>query len=184
MWRKHGKRNRSARNPDMVRCGVASVSFSCSHRSPPCPLASTWRILKEPSRRILWEPRNGPVGFRAVQGFCDQMSPSMLSQRLSLLQTMGLLYHTEESPYSLTGTGQELLQALAPLQAWAQQWAEQLRGQEETESAHTDLERRRLQMSSAPGSQPTFLGIAPRFVTRDLGQALAFYEHLGFQTTY
>jgi len=54
--------------------------------------------------RILWELRNGPIGFRALQAFCDQMSPSMLSQRLSLLQTTGLIYHTEESTYSLTGT--------------------------------------------------------------------------------
>ena len=134
--------------------------------------------------RILWELRNGPIGFRALQAFCDQMSPSMLSQRLSLLQTMGLLYHTEESTYSLTGTGQELLQALAPLQAWAQQWAEQLREQEETERAQTDLERSSRPMSSLQSSQPTFLGIAPRFVVRDLEQALAFYEQLGFQTTY
>ena len=90
--------------------------------------------------RILWEMRNGPMGLRALQAFCDQMSPSMLSQRLSLLQATGLIYHTEESTYSLTRTGQELLQALAPLQVWAEQWAEQLRGQEETESAQADLD--------------------------------------------
>jgi catechol 2,3-dioxygenase-like lactoylglutathione lyase family enzyme len=79
---------------------------------------------------------------------------------------------------------QELLQALAPLQAWAQQWSEQLREQEETEHAQTDLERSRRPMSSSQSSHPTFLGIAPRFVVRDLEQALAFYEQLGFQTTY
>jgi hypothetical protein len=39
-------------------------------------------------------------------------------------------------------------------------------------------------MSSSQSSQPTFLGIAPRFVVRDLEQALAFYGQLGFQTTY
>ncbi len=39
-------------------------------------------------------------------------------------------------------------------------------------------------MSPSEGSQPTFLGIAPRFVVRNLEQALAFYEQLGFQTTY
>jgi Glyoxalase/Bleomycin resistance protein/Dioxygenase superfamily len=39
-------------------------------------------------------------------------------------------------------------------------------------------------MSSAPGSQPTFLTIAPRFVVQDLEQALAFYAQLGFHTTY
>jgi len=134
--------------------------------------------------RILWELRNGPVGFRALQAFCDQMSPSLLSQRLSLLQTTGLISHTEESTYSLTGTGRELLQALAPLQAWAELWAEQLRGQEATESAPADRERSPKPMSSSQSGHPTFMGIAPRFVVRDLQQALAFYEHLGFQTTY
>jgi hypothetical protein len=58
-------------------------------------------------------------------------------------------YHTEESTYSLTGTGQERLQVLAPLQALAKQRAEQLRGQEETESAQTDLERSSIPMSSS-----------------------------------
>jgi len=134
--------------------------------------------------RILWELRTGPMGFRAMQAFCDQMSPSTLSQRLSLLQATGLIYHNEESMYSLTGTGQELLQALAPLQEWAQQWAEQLRTQEETESAQADIERSSISMQSSQNNQPTFLAIAPRFVVRDLEQALAFYEQLGFQTTY
>ena len=39
-------------------------------------------------------------------------------------------------------------------------------------------------MSSSQNSQPTFLTVAPRFVVRDLEQALAFYGQLGFQTTY
>ena len=37
---------------------------------------------------------------------------------------------------------------------------------------------------SSQSSQPTFLAVAPRFVVRDLEQALAFYRQLGFQTTY
>ena len=39
-------------------------------------------------------------------------------------------------------------------------------------------------MASSQGGHPTFLEIAPRFVVRDLEQALAFYERLSFQTTY
>ena len=53
--------------------------------------------------RILWELRNGPIGFRALQAFCDQMSPSMLSQRLSLLQTTGLIYHIGKAPTNRNG---------------------------------------------------------------------------------
>lgn len=39
-------------------------------------------------------------------------------------------------------------------------------------------------MSSEQSSQPTLLAVAPRFVVRDMEQALAFYGQLGFQTTY
>ena len=39
-------------------------------------------------------------------------------------------------------------------------------------------------MSSSQNNQPTLLSVAPRFVVRDLEQALAFYGQLGFQTTY
>src|SRR5262245_53300121 len=39
-------------------------------------------------------------------------------------------------------------------------------------------------MSSAPGSHPTLLSIAPRFVVQNLEQALAFYGHLGDHATY
>ena len=134
--------------------------------------------------RILWELRSGPMGFRAMQALCDQMSPSLLSQRLTVLQTTGLIHHSEEGAYHLTDVGKALLQALAPLQTWAEQWADQLSVQEETGRADAHQERSRMQMSSAPGSPPTFLSVAPRFVVQDLEQALAFYGQLGFQTTY
>lgn len=39
-------------------------------------------------------------------------------------------------------------------------------------------------MSSSQSSSPRLLSISPRFVVQDLEQALAFYRHLGFQTTY
>ena len=39
-------------------------------------------------------------------------------------------------------------------------------------------------MSSSLKSQPTFRSVAPRFVVQDMERALAFYEQLGFQTTY
>src|SRR6266566_5283855 len=43
--RKKGKRSRSAKIPERVRCGVASVFRISSHRSPPYYLASYWRTL-------------------------------------------------------------------------------------------------------------------------------------------
>ena len=134
--------------------------------------------------RILWELRQGPMGFRAMQVICDQMSPSTLSQRLSLLQSTGLISHTEEGSYALTGTGQELLCALAPLQEWAELWAAQLRTQEETESSQAKSERNDTPMPTSQSNPPTFESIAPRFAVGDMEQALAFYAQLGFHPTY
>ena len=39
-------------------------------------------------------------------------------------------------------------------------------------------------MSLPQNRAPTFLCVAPRFVVRDMEQALAFYGQLGFQPTY
>jgi hypothetical protein len=39
-------------------------------------------------------------------------------------------------------------------------------------------------MSAVPSSKPALLSVAPRFAVQDMAQALAFYGHLGFQTTY
>lgn len=39
-------------------------------------------------------------------------------------------------------------------------------------------------MSLNAADAPTLLAIAPRFIVRDLEQALAFYGKLGFETTY
>lgn len=134
--------------------------------------------------RMLWELRTGPLGFRAMQAFCDQMSPSTLSQRLSLLQTTGLISHTEEGTYALTATGQQLLSALAPLQEWAELWAAQLRTQEETERSQAQSERNDTPMPALHSNPPTFESIAPRFAVGDMEQALAFYGQLGFHPTY
>ena len=41
--------------------------------------------------RILWELREGPAAFQALQARCDSMSPSVLSQRLAELREAGLI---------------------------------------------------------------------------------------------
>ena len=72
--------------------------------------------------RILWELRDGPVGFRALQARCDGMSPSVVSQRLAELVAAGIAEQTAQHEYELTGRGRELLAALAPLSDWARGW--------------------------------------------------------------
>lgn len=73
--------------------------------------------------RILWELREGPLGFRALQQRCDGMSPSVLSQRLTELAAAGIVEQSPTGDYRLTGRGAGLLAALEPLNAWARTWA-------------------------------------------------------------
>ncbi|HLW01329.1 MAG TPA: helix-turn-helix domain-containing protein [Ktedonobacterales bacterium] len=73
--------------------------------------------------RIIWELREEPFGFRALQALCDGMSPSVLSQRLLELQEAGIVQQDGQGSYGLSPEGRELFSALAPLHDWAQRWA-------------------------------------------------------------
>ena len=73
--------------------------------------------------RILWELRGGPLGARELRERCDQMSASVLYERLRELTDAGLLTRDEAGGYLLTNVGAELSVALAPLDAWARRWA-------------------------------------------------------------
>lgn len=76
--------------------------------------------------RLLWELRDGPLGFRELQARCDGMSPSVLSQRLSELTAAGILGRDDRQEYVLTIDGDALLAALRPLTEWAARWASHL----------------------------------------------------------
>jgi DNA-binding HxlR family transcriptional regulator len=72
--------------------------------------------------RVLWELRDGsPASFRELRDRCDQMSTSVLNQRLAELREAGIV-ETGAGGYKLTPRGAELLQALTPLDAWAKRW--------------------------------------------------------------
>lgn len=72
--------------------------------------------------RILWELRDEPLGFRALQSRCDGMSPSVLSQRLAELAEAGIVAQGDAHAYELTVRGRELHEALTPLNQWASRW--------------------------------------------------------------
>ena len=77
--------------------------------------------------RVVWELREQPLAFRALQERCAGMSSSVLNQRLHELRAAGVL---EAGPdgYRLTDEGRLLLAAYAPLDAWAERWAERAQG--------------------------------------------------------
>jgi DNA-binding HxlR family transcriptional regulator len=72
--------------------------------------------------RVLWELRTGPHGFRPLQRLCDDMSSSVLGERLAELEEVRLVARTADGQYQLTPLAGELLEAIAPLESWAQRW--------------------------------------------------------------
>jgi DNA-binding HxlR family transcriptional regulator len=71
--------------------------------------------------RVLWELRADPLTFRALQAACDS-NPGSLNTRLAELRELGVVDHADGG-YRLTTQGRTLMDALAPLQSWADGWA-------------------------------------------------------------
>ncbi|MBI3346318.1 MAG: helix-turn-helix transcriptional regulator [Burkholderiales bacterium] len=78
--------------------------------------------------RILWELRadDTRLNFRALQAACDDLSASVLNQRLAELREALLVEHDAGSGYRLSAQGRELLVALEPLMKWAPRWAREV----------------------------------------------------------
>lgn len=73
--------------------------------------------------RMIWELREEPLGFRELQRRCDDMSSSVLSNRMGDILAAGICHQQEDASYQLTEEGQALLEALMPLNSWAERWA-------------------------------------------------------------
>ena len=80
--------------------------------------------------RILWELRDGPLGFRALQKACDGMSSSVLASRLTDLTGTGIVITDDSGDYVLSEAGQDLRRAMRPLLDWARDWAASLENPE------------------------------------------------------
>ena len=75
------------------------------------------------SLRIVWELQHGALGFRALRQRCDDMSSSVLRQRLSELVEARLVRQQPDAAYALTDLGLGAYRALRPLIRWSDQWA-------------------------------------------------------------
>jgi len=73
--------------------------------------------------RIVWELQQGPAGFRALQHRCDDMSSSVLRQRLTELLESRLVEQRADAAYDLTDLGHGVYRALRPLVRWSAEWA-------------------------------------------------------------
>lgn len=76
--------------------------------------------------RVIWELRGAALTFRELQGRCDEMSPTVLNQRLRELRDAEIVVLAEEGGYSLSKSGVQLLEALMPLQKWSDKWGKNL----------------------------------------------------------
>jgi DNA-binding HxlR family transcriptional regulator len=77
--------------------------------------------------RVIWELRDAPLVFRALQARCEGMSSSVLNQRLGELRAAGIVQPGGRG-YVLTAEGRRLLDALSPISAWADRWARRAPG--------------------------------------------------------
>lgn len=72
--------------------------------------------------RVLWELREGAMTFRALRERCDDVSPTVLNQRLKTLREMDLIELSERG-YAYTSWGRQLTAELVRLHAWSEKWA-------------------------------------------------------------
>lgn len=75
--------------------------------------------------RLLWELGQGPATFRVLRARCDDVSPTLLNQRLKDLRELALV-DLGEAGYALTDHGMALARKLASLDSWAGEWAAML----------------------------------------------------------
>ncbi|APE14368.1 winged helix-turn-helix transcriptional regulator [Mycolicibacterium pallens] len=71
--------------------------------------------------RVLWELRDGPLTFRALQEACET-NPGSLNARLKDLRELGTVVH-DDGGYRLTDSGHSLMKTLNSLQSWSERWA-------------------------------------------------------------
>jgi DNA-binding HxlR family transcriptional regulator len=69
--------------------------------------------------RVLWELRGEPLPFRRLREACDEVSTSVLSQRLRELRDEGLVAVDDAGAYGLTPDGRTLCEQLIALDAFA-----------------------------------------------------------------
>ena len=73
--------------------------------------------------RIVWELRDGPLTSRALRAACDDVSPTVLQDRLNDLREAALVEQKAGEGYGLTTLGRELFESFAPLYRFAGRWA-------------------------------------------------------------
>jgi len=72
--------------------------------------------------RILWELKSERLSFRELRGRCDNVSPTLLNQRIKMLREMDIVDQSDRG-YGLTKWGLELGEQLIALDIWSEIWS-------------------------------------------------------------
>ena len=92
-------------------------------KDAPSPLQDLINLLGTKwNMHILWALKEKPLSFRALQSACGGISPSVLNQRLSLLEENLLIDRSNPRGYALTPIALDLLRIERPLSRWARRW--------------------------------------------------------------
>ena len=78
--------------------------------------------------RVLWELREPAPSYRALQARCEEISSSVLWQRVRELREARFVEASEGGGLRLTPLGEELLRRFLPLNELAEDWARRLEG--------------------------------------------------------
>ncbi len=80
--------------------------------------------------RIIWELHGNALTFRELRERCDDMSPTVLNQRLKDLREAGIVDMAEEGGYALSRLGMQLSEVLLLLWKWSEAWNKNLERRE------------------------------------------------------
>jgi DNA-binding HxlR family transcriptional regulator len=75
---------------------------------------------------IIWQLSSGASTFRNIQLYCENISPTVLNERLKELTLANLIQRSVDG-YQLTKKGEELYALISPLGKWAKTWAKSIK---------------------------------------------------------
>ncbi|WDE10571.1 winged helix-turn-helix transcriptional regulator [Thalassomonas haliotis] len=83
---------------------------------------------------IFWNLSQNPCTFRELQNRCENISPTLLNNRLKELQAT-LFVQKQAGGYALTELGEELFNHMKPLEGFSSLWQQQLADSQQSQVA-------------------------------------------------
>jgi len=102
---------------------MRKVAVRIPKHKPAHPINDLLELLgRRWALRILWELREDPLPFRRLREACDEVSSSVLTQRLGELRDAGIVETGDGRAYGLSARGRELTVHVLAMDAWARRY--------------------------------------------------------------